>query len=438
MIRNKQEGKSAQEFWSSQLGFILASSGSAIGLGQIWKFPYMAGVNGGSAFLLCYLVFVFLLAVPVFMAETLLGKMGKENPIKCLQNIKNQIKLPLWSSYVPYLGMLTLFLIICFYNVMASWSLPFMLHPTQYGKFFEDFLTNNPKLIFYFLIYTIACYSLVSCGVRKGIERSCTYLMPILLVILFILIFFSSKMSGFKQGIEFLFYPNFSLITTDIIIQAAGHALFSLATGACSALTYGTKLPDNIKIGKATFIVAFINIFVAFSAGLAIFPGVFTYGYEPSQGPILMYQIMPQIFGLIPSGGLFLGFSFFFLLFIAAITSSISLMEPWIVFIQEKLRINRFQSSMILFLLTLAPSIYFILSFNIFKEHHIFSFVADRLTSILLLLGALGYSLIVGFFLPKNKFFEEYNSKVYCLFYYSLKYIIPPIILLLLIKQWGI
>ncbi len=319
--------------WTNKTGFILAAAGSAIGLGNIWRFPFTAGQNGGGAFVLVYLGFVALIGVPVLLAELSVGSKTERNPVGAFKALVPKT----WWPAVGALGVLTGFGILSFYAVIAGWTLAYLfkaftgdfsagMTAEQSGALFGE-IVGDPMLAVFltglFILFTII---VVRGGVSGGIERAAKILMPLLLVILIILAIRSLTLPGGMQGVDYIFRPDFSKLNVTVIMSALGQALFSLSLGMGAMITYGSYFPKSENLPFAGASVAVFDTSIAVLAGLIIFPALFSVGVEPGAGPSLVFIVLPTIFGNLPAGSFF-AVSFYFLLAIAALTSTISLLE---------------------------------------------------------------------------------------------------------------
>jgi NSS family neurotransmitter:Na+ symporter len=319
--------------WSGKLGFIMAAAGSAVGLGNIWRFPYTAGENGGGAFVLVYLAFVALIGVPVVLAELSIGRFAKLNPVGAFEKLAPGTK---WK-WLGGLGVLTGFGILAFYSVIAGWTLSYLWGALM-GHFGGVTTVEESSAVFTALIggsfiplvltaiFIALTVIVVRGGVSEGIERATRVLMPTLLVMLIILAVRAITLEGGMAGVSYLFHFDFSKLSIDVILAALGQALFSLSLGMGAMITYGSYFPDSENLPQAGVIVAFFDTAVAILSGLIIFPAIFSVGVDPNGGPGLVFVILPTIFAQLPAGGLF-AVAFYFLLAIAALTSTISLLE---------------------------------------------------------------------------------------------------------------
>ncbi|NQV71906.1 sodium-dependent transporter [bacterium] len=329
--------------WSGKTGFILAAAGSAIGLGNIWRFPYTAGENGGGAFVLLYLAFVLLIGIPVVLAELSIGRTTEKNPVGAFKAL---VPNSLWP-YLGGLGVLTGFGILAFYSVLAGWTLSYLyggitgvyggaMTAAESTAIFEHLIgdpTLSISLTAAFLFLTVI---VVRKGVSGGIEKATKILMPLLLIILVGLAIRSLTLPGGVDGLVYLFKPDFTKITGSVIMSALGQALFSLSLGMGAMITYGSYFPKTENLHQAGMMVAAFDTTIAILAGIIIFPALFSVGVAPDAGPGLVFVVLPTIFGSLPGGQLF-AIAFYALLSIAALTSTISLLEVVVAyFVDEK------------------------------------------------------------------------------------------------------
>jgi len=336
--------------WSSRIAFVLAASGSAIGLGNIWKFPYLTGENGGGAFVMVYLLCVAALGIPVMMAETMLGRRGRQSPINAMLTLAEEAKAsPAWQ-FTGWLGVIAGFLILSYYSVIAGWSMVYILkmgsglftrmNAEDAGRVFSDLKGSFEIQFIWHTLFMAATMSIVSLGVSSGLEKGTRYLVPLLFVMLLLLAGYAVTSDGFGQGMAFMFKPDFSRLSSESLLTAMGQAFFSLGLGMGAIMVYGSYLPSHVSIARSALFVAAADTVVALLAGVAIFPIVFANHLEPTMGAGLIFQTLPVAFGQMP-GGSFFGMLFFALVFFAAITSSIALIEPAVAWLSENRRVTR-------------------------------------------------------------------------------------------------
>ncbi|HEB58767.1 MAG TPA: sodium-dependent transporter [Gammaproteobacteria bacterium] len=356
--------------WSTRMAFILAAVGSAIGLGNIWKFPYIVGMYGGGAFILVYLVFILIIGMPVMMTEIMLGRRGRQNPVGTMQTLAMQAGQSAAWRYVGWFGMVAGFLILSYYSVVAGEVMAYVFRAGS-GAFdnqtadgiraiLTDFVSEPEKLLAWHTIFMVLTTVVVARGVRLGLERTVRWLMPALFILLVILVGYAMSLKGFGQAVNFLFEPDFDklfylqdahgkfvldeagqrVFTWTPVMVAMGHSFFTLSLGMGAIMVYGSYLGREASISRVTLAIVAADTLVAILAGLAIFPLVFTADLAPAQGPDLIFLTLPLAFGTMPGGSLF-GMLFFLLLLFAAWSSAISLMEPAVAWLSEN-RSKRF------------------------------------------------------------------------------------------------
>lgn len=331
------------ERWGSKRAFILAVTGAAVGLGNIWRFPYVAGENGGAAFLLIYVAFVLLLGIPVMMAEILIGRAGRRGPMQALGALAADAGASPHWRWLGLFGAFTVFCILSFYSVVSGWSIEFLVasingnfngaSAAEIGAGFEAFLANPRLLIFNHSLFLFMTMTVVAAGVAKGLERLNNLLMPLLYVLLLLLAGYAATTDGFGTALAWLFLPSFDAVTPSVVMHAMGHAFFTLAVGACALMAYGAYMPEEQSLPKAAVAVAVLDISVALLAGIAIFSVVFAQGMDPADGPGLMFVTLPIAFSELPWGSVWLSV-FFLLLLLATWTSAINLAEPMVATLQ--------------------------------------------------------------------------------------------------------
>lgn len=328
-----------RERWASKIGFVLAASGSAVGLGNIWRFPYVTGEYGGAAFLIIYLIAIVLVGYPIMVTEIAIGRKAKKNPVGAFKALAPTT--PWWL--VGALSVLTGFVVLSYYSVIAGWSLAFMINslggfPEGIGVAASIFEVHTSKVlepIIYHAIFMTLTVVIISAGVVKGIQRAVKFLMPVLTVLLILAVIRSVTLDGAGEGLAFLFRPDFGGVTAETILSAVGQAFFTLSLGMGAILTYGSYLSNKDAIpGSCVQIIGFDTV-LAVIAGLAILPAVFALGFSPREGPGLVFVILPAVFGGMPLGTIF-GFLFFLLLSIAALTSAISLLEVVVAYVIDE------------------------------------------------------------------------------------------------------
>jgi len=448
----QEDAVTKRGFWSSRLAFVLAATGSAVGLGNIWKFPYITGENGGGAFVLVYLICIAAVGIPIMMAEVLIGRRGGHSPVNSLRLITERDRLnPLWK-WVGAIGVLAGFLILSFYSVIGGWALSYVGTSASgqfsgqtadaVGAIFSGLLSDPMTLLSWHTLFMALVMVVVARGVRSGLERATSILMPSLFVLLLIMVGYAMTTGHFGQAVSFLFQPDFSKLTTSGVLVALGHAFFTLSLGMAVMMAYGSYLPKNVSITKASVTVSVMDTGVALLAGLAIFPIVFANGMEPGAGPGLIFQTLPLAFGQMPMGSLF-GTLFFVLLVFAAWTSGISLLEPIVEWLEEQKGLNRTLSTLIAGFTCWLLGIASILSLNLwsdvaplgmfamFEGKTVFDLLDYLTANILLPLGGLLVALLVGWCMSKQALQNELSLSAggFRLWHTTLKFITPVAVL---------
>ncbi len=441
-----------RDSFSGKFGIIAAAAGSAIGLGNIWKFPYILGENGGAAFLILYLFFVFAIGIPVMLSEFGLGRMTQRNPFGAFKKLAP--KQP-WYL-IGLMGVVAAFLILAFYGTVAGWTLGY-LHKTISHEFVDktpsdinDIFVNFKQhpylpLVWHGVFMLLTSWIVIS-GVKNGIEKYSKILMPLLLIIVIFLDIKAISLPGGKEGLKFLFSPDFSKITTNTVLDALGQAFFSLSIGMGVLLTYGSYIDQKVNLTRTAIIVSIADTIIALLAGIAIFPAVYAFNIDPTAGPGLVFQTLPNIFQQM-AGGYIFGIMFFVLLVVAALTSSISLLEVVVAYFIEELNMKRKNATIVASISISLLGLFCTLSVgslenkllifgrNIFD---IFDFVASN---VLLPLGGLAIILFTGWFLSKKKFYDEISNngtlklKIFGVIMMVIKFIAPFAIAAIFIKS---
>lgn len=440
--------------WSSRFAFILAATGSAVGLGNIWKFPYIAGENGGSAFVMVYTVCVVLMGIPIMMAETMLGRRARQNPVATMQTLTKEAGADSRWQYLAWMGILAGFLILSYYSVIAGWASAYTLKAVM-GDFFAsdaqktdlmfaEFISSPIRLIFWHSFFMLATMYIVSRGIKNGLERAVQMLMPVLFVMLFLLVAYAMTTSGYQQGLHFLFSPDFSKITGKVVLTALGQAFFSLGLGMGTMMIYGAYVPKNVSIGKSAIIVATADTIVALLAGIAIFPIVFASGLHPDSGPGLVFETLPIAFGNMTGGWLF-GVLFFVMLVVAALTSSIALIEPAVAWLIESKELTRDQACVRAGLVAWILGFVTVFSFNRWADIHFFGQtlfeLIDALTAnIMLPMGGLAIAVFAGWIMKKEHTEQELAlpAEQYKVWKVLISYVAPAGVFLIFLHVVGV
>ncbi len=338
--------------WGSRLGFILASAGSAVGLGAIWKFPYMAGTNGGSIFMLPYIFFTLTVGVSLLIAEFAMGRAGRAGPVESLRRVCGRG----WGFFGA-VGVVTVFLILSFYACVGGWTLKYFLdavtgngliaNPELLGQYFGSFVSDGITSYVFLLIFLVITAAIVLCGIESGIEAVAKFLMPALFLLMIVLIVRGVTLPGAEKGLEFLFLPRWSDFNASALFNAMGFCFFSLSLGAGTMITYGSYLDPKSNLPNSVFWVALLAIMAAILGGLMIMPAVFAFNVDPSAGPGLTFVTMPAIFAKMPFGHGF-AIMFYLCLVVAALTSSMSMLEACVAMTTRQFGLTRKSSILII------------------------------------------------------------------------------------------
>jgi len=368
---------SATQRWSSRWLFVLAAAGSAVGLGNIWKFPYIAGENGGGAFVLIYLVCIAAVGIPIMVSEVLMGRESRSSPIHAMRKLAKQSGRSNRWSILGWMGVLAGFLILSYYAVIAGWAVHYIwvsgngsftgASAQEVGASFDAFLASPMQLIAYQTGFLALTIWIVGRGVSKGLEAAIRWFMPMLFLLLIALLVYAFNSGGFDQGVAFMFDMKWEAITAESWLIALGQAFFTLSLGMGTMMAYGAYVPDDANLGTTVLSVALIDTLIAIAAGLAIFPIVFANGLEVAQGPGLTFVTLPLAFGQMPLGSFF-GALFFLLLSFAAITSAISLTEPALAFLVEEYNAKRQRVAISLGVICWVLGLGTVFSFNMWSD----------------------------------------------------------------------
>lgn len=441
--------------WRNRWTFMLATAGSAIGLGNIWKLPYMIGVNGGSAFVLVFIACILIVGIPLMMTEILLGRRAQKNPFNGIEALAIEAKASPYWKLLGGMGMLTGLLILSFYSVIGGWVLYFITKAIK-GSFvdikaaestanFNDLLASPLTLLFWHTVFMCLTMGVVARGVNSGLEKANNILIPALFFILLILLGYSMSVGDMQAAYHFMFSLDFSKITPVAVLSALGHAFFSLSLGMGSVMVYGSYLQRHVSIARTTIYIALADTMLGLLVGLAIYALVFANNLAPNAGPGLIFQTLPIAFGNMPWGSL-IATLFFMLVAFAAWTSAISLVEPTVAWIVENTKISRKVSAVALGLAVWLLGITVVLSFNDWQHVkivfglNIFE-TLDKLTSTILLpLGGLLMALFAGYFMKRDHVQDELNldNRGFKLWRITNNYISPIAIIAVFLYLFGL
>ena len=443
-----------REHFGSKLGVIMASAGSAIGLGNIWKFPYEAGKNGGAAFIIVYLAAIVLVGMAIMIAEYVIGRRGGKNAVGSFKALA-----PKSAWWIPgLLGVVAATAILSFYGVVAGWTFEYLFQasrnafvgqsPEALGEQFSNFIQHPYRPVLWQLLFMGLTCAMILSGIKKGIERYTEILMPVLFVVILILAIRSMTLPGGGEGVRFIFHPDFSKIDGQTILNALGLAFFSLSLGLGAIITYGSYVAKNDNLISTTFEVIVLDTVIAILAGLAIFPAVFAYGIEPGSGPSLVFITLPNVFQQMP-GGMLWGILFFLLLAVAALTSSVSLLEVVTAYISEELKVKRRAAIFIAASIITVLGVFCSLSQGQFNHLrifglNIFDFLDTLASNYLLPIGGMLISIFAGWKLSKADLLDELSNggrlkiKAFRLLRFTLRWVAPVAILFVFLNKIGL
>lgn len=445
---------SSRGSFGSRFGVIAAAAGSAIGLGNIWRFPYVAGENGGGAFLIVYLIFIVLLGIPVMLSEFTIGRMAQRNPYGAFK------KLAPGKSWclIGLMGVAAAFMILAFYSAVAGWTLEYISNsvvnafagqsPQELQQMFESFKEGTFWPQFWQLLFLALTATIVLAGVEKGIEKYSKILMPLLLVIIMVLCIRSITLPGSAAGLKFLFQPDFSKIDANVVLEALGQAFFSLSVGMGTLITYGSYIRKKEDLGLSALTVSAADTLIAILAGVAIFPAVFAFQINPAAGEELVFITLPQIFQQMP-GGSFFSLIFFLLLAVAALTSSISVLEVVVAYFVEELHLTRKKATILATATIAVLGLLCSLSMGAlpqlsFLGKNVFGWLDFLSANILLPLGGLFIVIFVGWVLRKSRVRPELtnngvlSARYLRIFLFIVKFIAPLAIAMVFLNGLGI
>lgn len=442
-----------REQWGGRMGFILATAGSAVGLGNIMKFPYMTGQNGGAAFLFVYIIVMVVVGVGTLMADFLIGRNGKANAVASYKKINKKF------AWMGYLGIFAAMLALSYYAVFGGWMLYYLINslgelsniaPDAVGGFFGNFIGSVPGPIIGTIVFLVLTMVIVMGGIKNGIERASKIMMPALLLILVTLIFRALTLEGAAEGIAYYLKPDFSAITFGVVAAAVGQVFFSLNVGTTGMVNYGSYLSDEENVPKSTFWIVITDFAVAFFAGLIVIPAAFAFGIEPGSGPALLFITIPSLFSQLPAGGFLLGL-FFVLLLFASLTSSISILEIFVPFVTETFpqKFDRKKASILGSVICLILAIPVSFSFGIWSEVRIlgvdiFTLYDNFIVLFAYPLIAMFTAILVGWIWGKknalnaitnNGSLKDTFGKVW---FFLVKYIIPVFLLIIVLTGFGL
>ena len=445
------------EQWSSRLGFLLAAVGFAVGLGNIWRFPYVTGQNGGSAFLIIYLACALAIGLPLLISELTIGRRGRSSPSGSIRAVAAESGAsPRWANFGT-LAVFCVFIILSYYTVLSGWTFDYFLRAargtfegvgsTESNAMFAGLMNNPGRLLFWNTVVNLTVVLVVRRGVQAGIEKAVKILMPALFGALIVMVIYGAVAGDMESALKFMLEPDFSKVTIRTVMVAIGQAFFSIGIGMAALITFGAYLPKEISIPKSATIVILADTAVALLAGFAIFPLVFAFSLEPSAGPGLIFQTLPLAFGQMPGGQIF-GAIFFILLIAAALSSCIGCAEAVVSWVDEQFGIKREKGVWLTGIAAWAVGILTIMSLGDWSEFYPLDFIPafegktifDSLdflaANILLLIGGLLISVFIGWFVPKQLKLEEIGVEeglFFSFWRFMIRFVIPPVLLITLV-----
>ncbi|WP_419095331.1 sodium-dependent transporter [Aeribacillus kexueae] len=442
------------EQWASKLGFILASAGAAIGLGAMWKFPYVAGTSGGGAFFLLFLFFALFLGYPLLVGEFTIGRHAQSDAILTYKKLAPNT----YWFLTGWIGIVVSFIVLSFYSVVGGWILLYTvkamtgqlsgLTQEEYGALFGLIISSPVEPLISQFIFILLTIIVVASGIQKGIERASKWMMPALFVLFIVLVIRSLTLDGAMEGLKFLFVPDFSAITSSTILFALGQAFFTLTLGVSVMVTYSSYLSKEHSLPKSAVSIVILNIVIAMLAGMAIFPGIFTYGFEPGEGPALVFIVLPAVFNQLPFGIFFL--TIFLLLFLfAALTSAFSMIEIIVAAIAKDDAKKRKTATWVIGILIFIVGIPSCLSFGAMSDvtfwgKTVFDLMDYVASNILIPIGALCISLFISFKVPVNTLKEEMEQgssigqTFFKIWFFLIRYVTPVAIIIVFLDTLGL
>ncbi len=458
MFKEEENGR-AQRFslhghWSSRIAFILAVTGSAVGLGNVWKFPYIVGENGGGAFVLVYLVCVVSIGLPVMMAEILIGRRGRRNPVATMALLGEEEGSSRQWKWLGLMGVTAGVLILSYYSVIAGWTLAYIpkslsgvftgASAERVEAIYNEFTGNWLSLTIAHTIFMASTVLVVARGVERGLEQAVRFMVPALLLLMLVLLGYAITAGDFAAGVKFMFATDFNTLTWDGVLQAMGQAFFTLSLGMGAVMAYGAYLPEETSISGASASVVFADTLIAILAGLVIFPLVFANNLDPAEGPGLVFVTLPLVFGQM-SGGIFVATVFFVLLSFAAWTSALGLVEPGVAWVVERFGRTRLQAAVMVGGAIWLAGLGTVLSFNVlsdvvFLRGTIYQNIDYLTSNIMLPLGGLLTIIFAGWVMCRNSTSEELGGagSIYRIWRFLARFVAPAAILVVFLRAVGV
>lgn len=444
----------AADHWSSRFAFLMAAVGFAVGLGNIWRFPYIAGENGGAAFVIIYLACAFGIGVPILIAELMVGRRGQSSPPEAVAVVAVESRRSRQWQWVGGMGLLAAYTILIVYGAIVGWVLWYLYKAATTGFAEVDALNASIQfaavqsdingMLFWTLVGLLITGLIIYAGVKEGIERAVVVMMPLMFLLLVGLATYNYFAGGFSEAVTWLFTPDFSKIGPDVFLVAIGQAFFSIGVAMGGMMIYGSYLPKSISIGSSAAIIVVADTAVALLAGLVIFPAVFHHGLDPAAGPGLIFQTLPVAFAQMPGGHLF-SVLFFTMLAVGGITSMVGLVECVNAWIEERFGMPRHRSAVLVIGSVALLSIFSILSYNVLGEIRFggrnFNDTMDYFSNqILLPLGGLLIAVFAGWAMTRDASSDELSgmgSGIYQVWRFMIRFVVPPALIIIFVSGIG-
>ncbi|MBO5419544.1 MAG: sodium-dependent transporter [Bacteroidales bacterium] len=442
-----------RDSFGSQIGALLAMAGSAVGLGNLWRFPYLVGENGGAAFIIIYIILSFLICLPIFISEFIMGRRSQKNAYATFKNLSG-------GSAWKWVGLFTIIvplIVLSYYSVIGGWSIDYLLKSLTFSfsdmaqqnaanSIFTELVTSTWTPLLAHTVFLLVTALVVVVGIKDGIEKFSKIMMPLLFFIVLAIAIYVITLPGAKAGLDYLFRPDFSKIDAKACAAALGQAFFSLSLGFGTIMTYASYVDKNDNIMKQSTATALSDLMFALIAGVAIMPAVFAFGLDPQSGPGLVFETLPYVFGQMPAGGL-VAILFFLALLVAALTSSISMLEVAVAYLMEEKKFSRVSACVALFIFCWIIGAVCSLSFGPLSGitiggNNIFNFLDTLSSNVLMTLGSLFTVIFVGWRLKKTDVYEEFtnggslsaNVKLFGVLWFLVRYVAPLAIIFIFIS----
>ncbi|QDG53708.1 sodium-dependent transporter [Persicimonas caeni] len=459
-------GNETREHWSGPVGFVLAAVGSAVGLGNVWKFPYITGINGGGAFVLVYLGCIAVVGLPLLIAEMSIGRRSQKEPVGAFSSLAHAGRGgKLWGIF-GWLAVVTAFLLLSFYSVVGGWTIGYFIKAVSgtftpeaaasSGEIFDTFVSDPVQSTIYHAIFMAACIGVVLGGVSRGIERAARVLMPVFAVLLLVLLGYSLTLDGAGEALRFMFYPDFSKLTPAAVLEALGHSFFTLSLGMGVMIVYGSYLSKQDSVFKSGLAVSIADTLIALAAGVTIFGIVFSAGKEPGSGAGLVFITLPSLFAQLPAGSLWAAI-FFLLLGFAALTSGMSILEVAVAYFVDERGKSRKVATLTFGGIIFALGLLSVLSFSVLSDVHLMTVgqgdelkdltVFDTLDYLIsnwaLTLGGLGVALYAGWGVSRDDLWDELKDDAlgkagFAGWFLITRFVAPVAVILVLLHSVGV